>query len=98
MLLEFARFPLDFFAEFVPKAGREFAHHRAEAIQLSASLNRFHGIHWNNSDRFGTSMEQNRPSEEDYSVVSGREGNEINEIYGAGDGNRTHVRSLGKFN
>ena len=42
-------------------------------------------------------MDQNRPFEEKFPVVSRREGNRINEIYGAGDGNRTHVRSLGSL-
>ena len=50
---------------------------------------------WNNSRSFGTSLEQNRPFEGEFPIVPRREGNRINEIYGAGDGNRTHVRSLG---
>ena len=32
-----------------------------------------------------------------FSATSRRKGNQIIKIYGAGDGNRTHVRSLGSF-
>jgi hypothetical protein len=42
-------------------------------------------------ESFGTSLEQNRPFEGKFLVVSRREGNRINEIYGAGDGNRTNL-------
>ncbi len=47
---------------------------------------------WNNSQSFGTSLEQNRPFEGEFPIVARREGNRINEIYGVGDGNRNHRR------
>ena len=50
---------------------------------------------WNSSARFGTSLEQNQPFHRLFSVVSRGKGNRIINNFGAGDGNRTHVRSLG---
>jgi hypothetical protein len=42
-------------------------------------------------------LEQNPQFQGLFSVTSRRIGNRIIRIYGAGDGNRTHVRSLGSF-
>src|SRR6516162_295032 len=52
---------------------------------------------WNNSQSFGTSLEQNPWFLGSFSVPSRSKGNRIISIYGAGDGNRTHVRSLGSL-
>src|SRR6266404_6066473 len=40
---------------------------------------------------------QNRPFLGVFSATQPRKGNRVIETYGAGDGNRTHVRSLGSF-
>jgi hypothetical protein len=65
-----------------------FRGHGASSVDKAQNL-------WNNYKGLGTSLEQNRPLEGRFRLVSRREGNRINEIYVAGDGNRTHVRSLG---
>src|SRR5215469_14723278 len=51
----------------------------------------------NNSRGFGTSLEQNPLFCGCFSVPSRSKGNRIISISGAGDGNRTHVRSLGSY-
>jgi len=43
--------------------------------------------------RFGTSLEQNQPFQRHFSVVSRGKGSRP-WVFGAGDGNRTHVRHL----
>ena len=53
------------------------------------------GLLWNNCGRFGTSLEQNPRSDVRISGVSRYRGNRIIKDFGAGDGNRTHVRGLG---
>ena len=52
---------------------------------------------WNNCGRFGTSLEQNPQFRGRFSAVCTGKGNRIIKEYGAGDGNRTHVRSLGSL-
>ena len=52
---------------------------------------------WNNSERLGTSFDQNLLLLWLLSINRRRRGNRIISVYGAGDGNRTHVRSLGSF-
>src|ERR1700739_1310237 len=49
---------------------------------------------WNKCNSFGTSLEQNHQFMGRFSATSRRRGNRINNSYGAGDGNRTHVRTL----
>ena len=50
---------------------------------------------WNISPALGTSLEQKPRFRGCFSVPSRSKGNRIISIYGAGDGNRTHVRNLG---
>src|SRR5258708_16213020 len=52
---------------------------------------------WNNCEGFGTSLEQNPQFMGRFSATSRRKGNRIIVISGAGDGNRTHVRSWGSL-
>src|SRR6266581_2876874 len=54
-------------------------------------------VSWNTWEGFGTSLEQNPHFVRRFSATSRHKGNRIIRSYGAGDGNRTHVRRPGKL-
>jgi hypothetical protein len=80
---------------------REHINHRLLASRGADIVMQSSGIHYSflasNSDSAVQIRVQLRPKSGVLGAMSGRKASKANCTYGAGDGNRTHVRSLGSF-